>query len=109
MSRLFDKIGAFTTVPNSIIKMWPDLGGDAMQLVLYLRYRTNSETEIAFPSYDTIQRDTTLTRRRIAKAIRALEVLNLVERKRRFGGSTIYTLQLPLVTQVDYSSNDAGL
>lgn len=109
MSKLVDRIGTFTTVPNSIIKLWPDIGGDAMQLVLYLRYRTNSETELAFPSYDIIQRDTTLTRRRIAKAIRALEKGHLVERKRRFGGSTLYTLRLPLVTHMDYSSSDAGL
>lgn len=103
MSKLSDKIGSFTTVPNSVIKLWPEVGIDGMALFLYLRYRTNSESDIAFPSYDTIQKDTTITRRRIAKAIRKLESCGLMERKRRFGASTYYTLKLPSI------SADAGL
>lgn len=104
MSKLSDKIGQFTTIPNSVIAMWPVIGLDAMALFLYLRYRTNSQSEIAFPSYDTIHSDTGLTRRRIAIAIRTLEKYGLVERKRRFSGSTIYTLKMP-----DFISKDAGL
>lgn len=104
MSKLIDRIGQFTTIPNSVIEMWPKIGIDAMALFLYLRYRTNSKSEMAFPSYTIIHADTGLTRRRIALAIRALESAGLVERKRRFSNSTLYTLKMP-----DAISNDAGL
>ena len=103
-SKLFDKIGQFTTIPNSVIAMWPTIGLDAMALFLYLRYRTNAQTGDAFPSFDTIRVDTGLTRRRIAIAARKLEKAGLLERKRRFSASTIYTLKMP-----DSISNDAGL
>lgn len=120
MSKLTDRIGTFTAFPNSVIKLWPAIGVDGISLFLYLRYRTNSETEIAFPSYDTIKKDTTISRNRIAKAIRALESAGVMERKRRFGNSTIYTLKTPisptaglmedspLVPQQDDSSPVAG-
>jgi hypothetical protein len=101
MSQLSDKIGSFTTIPNSVIQLWPIIGVDGMALFMYLRYRTNSDTELAFPSYTTICTETKLTRRRIALAIRALEAAGVLERKRRFSGSTMYTLKLPLVQQVD--------
>lgn len=96
MSKLTDRIGTFTAVPNSVIKLWPVIGVDGMALFLYLRYRTNSETEVSFPSYDTIKKDTTISRNRIAKAIRALEAAGVMERKRRFGDSTLYTLKAPI-------------
>lgn len=109
MSTLFDRIGQFTTVPNSVIRLMPKIGCDGMALFVYLRYRTNSETEVAFPSYDTIQLETGLTRRRIAKAIRLMEVKKIMERKRRFGQSTLYTLVMPLVQHMDYSSTASAL
>ena len=95
MSKLSDKIGSFTAFPNAVIKLWTKIGVDGIALFLYLRYRTNYETEVAFPSYDKIRADTGLTRRRIAKAIRSLEAVKVVERRRRFGNSTVYTLKLP--------------
>ena len=92
---LVDKIGAFTTVPNTVIRLWPIIGIDAVCLFLYLRYRTNNESETAFPSYNTISNDTLLSRKRIAGAIRELESIGLVDRKKRYGQSTIYTLKFP--------------
>lgn len=106
MSKLVDRIGQFTTVPNSVIELWPKIGIDGMALFVYLRYRTNGQTETAFPSFDTIHQDTCLTRKRIAQAARKLEEAGLVARKRRFGASTIYTLKLPDAIAI---SNDAGL
>lgn len=121
-SKLSDRIGAFTTIPNSIIKLWSHIGVDGMALFLYLRYRTNADTEIAFPAYTVIHAETCLTRRRIAAAIRALEKADILERKKRFGQSTLYTLKLPkpsstppgllaspVVQQVDSSSPAGGL
>jgi hypothetical protein len=95
MSKLVDRIGQFTTIPNSVIQLWPKIGVDGMTLFVYLRYRTNSQTETAFPSLDTIQKDTSMPRKRIVKAARKLEEVGLVERQRRFSASTIYTLKLP--------------
>jgi hypothetical protein len=95
MSKLVDRIGQFTTIPNSVIQLWPKIGVDGMTLFVYLRYRTNAQTETAFPSLDTIQQDTSLPRKRIVKAAKKLEEAGLVERKRRFSASTIYTLKLP--------------
>jgi hypothetical protein len=95
MSKLVDRIGQFTTIPNSVIQLWPKIGVDAMCIFLYLRYRTNSQSEMAFPSYTTITSDTGMRRERIAKAMRSLESYGLVERKRRFSASTLYTLKLP--------------
>jgi hypothetical protein len=107
MSKLVDKIGQFTTIPNSVIAMWPKIGVDAIALFLYLRYRTNSQTGDAFPSFETIRNDTGLTRKRIAIAAKSLELAGLVERKRRFSASTIYTLKLPDTMDSKPISHDA--
>lgn len=107
MSKLIDKIGTFTTVPNIVIRLWPNIGVDGMALFLYLRYRTNGQTETAFPGYDTIQKDTKLSRDRIAKAIRSLEGVGVIERKKRFGSSTIYTTKLPDSLELPESADAA--
>lgn len=108
VSKLVDQIGSFTTVPNSVIKRWGEIGLDAMGLFLYLRYRTNGQTEVAFPSYDTIHAETGLSRNRIARAIRVLEKAELVERRKRFGQSTIYTLKCPPVQSSQFGTNDVS-
>jgi biotin operon repressor len=124
-SKLYDEIGQFTAIPDSVIEMWPSIGVDAMALFVHLRYRTNKDSKAAFPSYSTISQETGLTRRRIALAIRSLESNGLIERQKRFGRSTVYTLKLPkpdsstdpglldetppVVQGVDQSSTDPGL
>lgn len=90
--RLHDRIGNFTTIPNSVIKRARKLGSHALTLFVYLRYRTNQKTETAYPSYTTIHDDTGLTRTSIAKSILKLETEKLLTRRRRFSSSTIYTL-----------------
>jgi len=97
-SKLVDEIGQFTIVPNWVVDMGGIIGPDALALYTALRYFG----EGAFPSYDTIQLKTGLTRRRIANAIRKLETNGLLERRRRFGASTVYTLKMRI-------STDAGL
>jgi hypothetical protein len=93
-STLLDTIGQFTTIPNSVIKMWAEIGEDAFQFFVYLRYRSGTNDE-CWPSYDTITQDTGMNRNRIAAAIKTLEEHKLMTRKRRFSGSTIYSLHLP--------------
>lgn len=104
--KLIDTIGQFTTVPNSVIKMWGQIGLDAFALFVYLRYKTNSESGVAFPSYRDIQENTRLTRSRISAAISVLENASLLERKRRFDASTLYVIKMPPISA---SSQDLGL
>lgn len=109
-SKLVDRIGAFTTMPNSVIKLWPQIGTDGIALFLYLRYRTNSETEVAFPGYTDIRTSTGLTRNRIALAIRSLEAVKVLTRRKRFSQSTIYTTHLPAISpDVGLLAEDAPL
>ncbi len=95
MSKLSDEIGQFASIPHTVIKMCPEITADGLALFTYLRYRTNHDTGDAFPSYDTIQKDTGMSRRRIARALRALIDAGVATRKRRFSGSTIYSLVMP--------------
>lgn len=120
-SKLVDEIGQFTVIPNWIIRLGGQIGPDGLALILALRYHSGAVDSGSFPSYDTLQSETGLTRRRIAKAIRNLESMTLLERKKRFGQSTIYTIKTRISTDaglmsdhsvvqgVDYSSTDAGL
>ncbi len=91
--RLVDRIGNFTTIPNSVIQRARKLGSHALTLFVYLRYRTNQKSGVAFPSYQTIRDDTGLSRATIAKAIGKLEDENFLTKRKRFNKSTIYTLQ----------------
>lgn len=109
-SKLFDTIGPFTTIPNSVVKMTKTIGTDALALWVYLRYRTNGESGVAFPSYTTIQKDTGLSRNKVAKCLTILEENGILYRERRFANSNTYELQMPpVVPQQDYSSPTAGL
>lgn len=102
MSKLIDAIGQFTTVPNTVVKMIRPMGADAFALWCYLRYRTNSESGVAFPQYETIRNDTGLSYRKIASALRKLESLDLMTRKKRFGNSSEYTMICPPIpTPID--------
>lgn len=96
-TRLVDEIGQFTTIPNSVIDMWADIGPDAMSIFLYLRFRTNRETGKAFPSYARMQKDTGIPRQRISAALKCLNEAGLIIKERRFGESTLYTLKMPAI------------
>lgn len=100
MSKLSDTIGAFTTIPNTVIDMIPKIGPEAFTLWSYLRFRTNGQSGVAFPSYNTIYKDTGLHPRKIAEALRRLETWELVTRNKRFGRSTEYTLRMPSPTTI---------
>ena len=93
MTRLVDEIGHYTTIPESVIELWPEIGTDAVALFMYLRFRTNRERGVAFPTYARITKDTGWGRRRISGAIKALEEASLVKCHKRFGTSTEYALQ----------------
>lgn len=102
MKKLSDKIGQFTTVPNSFIEQAAELSSPAFRLLVTLRYYTNSKTEVAFPSYATLRAITGLRREAISQAIKDLKAAGWIECRRRFGKSTVYALRYP------HSSSDSG-
>src|SRR3990167_5236609 len=96
MTRLSDQIGGFVTIPNTVMRIIQAIGVDAFALFCYFRWRTNGESGVAFPSYDTIQAETGLPRKRVAQAIRTLIGADLLTRKKRYGQSNEYTIHLPM-------------
>lgn len=86
----------FTAVPNTLIEALPDLGHDAFILYCYLQYRANGDGE-AWPSYETINHETKIRRSNIPGALKKLEELGLIKKRRRFSGSTIYSISTDMV------------
>ena len=104
-----DEIGHFTTIPNYLIEILPIVGRDAYVLFGYLRYRTNRKLRTAFPGYDRIRSDTTLTFGRISAAIKSLEAAGFMERRKRFGDSTQYYLKVPSLAKASSPPSPRGL
>lgn len=92
---LYDELGQFIAIPETVIEMIPEIGSDAALMYLYLRYRTNAKRGQAWPGYERMCADLKWGRRRIKNAIAKLEEHELVHCKKRFGKSTIYTLKRP--------------
>jgi hypothetical protein len=92
-----DKNGSFTKVSNQFV-MVSNTSHEAFRIYVVLRMHVNAgaETGIAFPSYDRIKELTGIKSfSTIAKALRELEAGGWIERKKRYGNSTIYTLTSP--------------
>jgi DNA-binding transcriptional regulator YhcF (GntR family) len=108
-SVLVSKLGSFTAVPNAFIEC-QNISHEAFRIFVVLLSYTNSTTKdsIAFPSYETIKTRTCVkSYSTIAKALRELESAGWIERKKRFGQSTIYTITAP--EQPDSSTSDVEL
>ena len=93
--RLSDKLGFFTAMPERVIELMPEIGSDPVLLYLYLRYRTNKHRGVAWPGYDDMQKGMGWGRRRISNTLSALVDAGLLEKDKRYGASTVYTLLLP--------------
>ena len=104
--RLTDKLGFFTAMPERIIEMMPEIGSDAVLLYLFLRYRTNKHRGVAWPGYNDMRSQIGWGKSRISNALHDLVNAGLVEKDKRFGASTVYTLLVP--PQVVDSSPGAG-
>lgn len=92
-TKLIDKIGAFTAVPNALLKN-TSLHHQARWLFVVLRtYASNKD--VLFPSLDALEELSGMTRKAIVKRLRELETAGWLERQRRFSGSTVYTLKYP--------------
>ena len=94
-STITDQWGAFTAVPNEFIDNAGTLSDQARWLFVLLRRYTNGESGKAFPGYDFIQTQTGWTPKTIAKAIKELIESEWMERSKRFGKPSEYTLKRP--------------
>jgi hypothetical protein len=93
-------------MPEGVIEMMPEIGSDAVLLYLYLRYRTNRYRGVAWPGYKDMRAHLRWGKTRISNALQKLVAEKLVEKDKRFGASTVYTLLIP--PQVGDSSPVAG-
>lgn len=92
---LSDRIGPFVAIPHSFVKNTRGLSFHARWLFVVLRFYTNGESGLAFPSYDRIQQLTGMRREKIAKSIRELEEVGWLRRQKRFNSSTLYEIIMP--------------
>lgn len=94
-SKLFDKFGKFTVVPNSFIEASRDMSPSAFRLFIVLRYHSGIENDEVFPSYETLRAECNMSYTTISKAIQELMASGWIKRRKRFSGSTTYILQYP--------------
>jgi hypothetical protein len=102
--------GFHTPVPDVVIELLPKIGTEGLALFTYFMYRVYSNRRKAgdytlFPSWETIERDTGMSRRKIGRGMAALENAGLLVRRKRFGKSTIYTLT-PSVKEVEPTAEE---
>jgi hypothetical protein len=90
---LKDDLGFFVTVPETLVERAAEIGTDALTLFVYLRYRTNRKRGEAWPGYHRIGQDLGWGNSRISQAIQALGGAGYLEKRKRFGETTIYTLK----------------
>ena len=96
-SKLSDQIGHFVAVPQAFVDD-ATISHEAFRLFVVLRSYTSARAgdQVAFPDYDTIKARTRIGNySKIAAAIRELEAAGWLERRKRFGQSTVYALTSP--------------
>jgi len=97
--------GNFVVVPVTLLES--SLSSSARLVWISLMSRVNhSESDACvYPGYEAIMTRCGITgRTTIAKALDELESAGWLKRTKRFSGSTLYTLTLPVVQKVDDSS-----
>ena len=94
-SLLQDDLGTFTIIPNQFLSQSGNFSDHAFRLFVLLRYHTDNQSEVAFPSYKRIQSLTGWSTKTVAKAVKELMAAGWLNRKRRFNDSNVYRLQKP--------------
>lgn len=91
----FEDTGMFAMIPHSFINEAKKLKFHTRWLYVALVFYRNNQSGVAYPSYDTIQALTGLSRRMISKGLTELENSGWIKpRKKRFGSSNVYTVVL---------------
>lgn len=103
-SSMTSEFGFTTPIPDELIEEIPKIGTDAFSLWSYLMFRIYNEKRkkgefVCWPTYDTIHKDTAISKNRISKAIKVLLKTGWLKRRKRYSGSTIYILTSPQYSQ----------
>ena len=87
-------IAAINWALNEVV----DIRSTEKAILIALADRADENGE-CFPSYDDICRRSCATRNSVSYAIKRFEELGLIERRKRFGKSTVYALNISSSTQ----------
>lgn len=100
LAHLQSLFGFHTPVPDVVIKLLPKIGPDGFALWCYFMFRIYNdkrrEGDLAcWPSWERMETDTGMSRRRIGKALQSLVDAHILSKRRRFSRSTVYQLHPP--------------
>lgn len=94
MASLKDEIGDFVAIPHSFIED-DQQTAESRVVFMILRYHTNRRRKRSFPGYETIMRETGLSRQKTAEGIAVLAKTGWLVKHRQFGRATEYELRYP--------------
>lgn len=94
MASLRDEIGDFVGIPNSFVEDDKQTAGSRVVFML-LRYHTHRKRKRAFPGFETLMRETGLSRQKTAAAIKVLVESGWLVKHKRFADTTEYELRFP--------------
>lgn len=100
MDKLHSEFGFSTPIPDCVIEAIPEIGAEGLTMFCYLMFRIYNDKRtrgefVCWPSWENMQIQTKMSRRKIGKGLKALAKAGFLERKRRFSDSTIYRLKAP--------------
>lgn len=94
MASLRDEIGDFVGIPNSFIED-DQQTAESRVVFMLLRYHTNRKRKRAFPGFETLMRETGLSRQKTATGIKVLTRTGWLVKHKRFASNTEYELRYP--------------
>lgn len=94
MPSLRDEIGDFVGIPLSFIED-DQQTAESRVVFMILRYHTNRKRKRAFPGYETIMRETGLSRQKTAAGIKVLVVTGWLVKHKQFSKATEYEIRYP--------------
>lgn len=94
MPSLRDEIGDFVGIPISFVED-TEQTAESRVVFMILRYHTNRKRKRAFPGYETIMRETGLSRQKTAAGIKVLTTTGWLVKHKQFAKVTEYELCYP--------------
>jgi len=91
---LRDEIGEFTAIPDTFLKDRKQTP-ESRLIFVYLRYHRNGKTKRAFPGYQTLIKESGLSRQKVAKGIAVLNDTGWLVKHKQFAKCTEYELRYP--------------
>ena len=96
-SEYVKKYGPYSKTPDTFMTRMASVSGSAWKLLGILIYHTNRKTGKAWPSYETLMKETGVGKMALIDATHELEDIGWIKCERRHRKSTIYTVILPIV------------